>query len=128
MIDQLKAVLTSRRFVVLLGAAVLFAAKWRLVGKPDPAEWSTFLALVAAWLSSESKRRHGGSIASSRRFLVGALSQVLPALLGVFGVAVPAEALAAVNGLVASWILGEGERRHEVSAEDAPPAAEDVDK
>ena len=124
MLDQLKALITSRRVVVLLGAGVLFAAKWKFVGKPDPAEWSTFLALVAAWLQSNAKRRHAGSLASSRRFLVGALSQVVPVLLGMLGVAVPGEALAALNGLVASFILGEGERRH-VEPEDAPPPKPD---
>ncbi len=120
MIKNLTNLVTSRRFVVLLAAGVLFAAKWKFVGKPDPAEWSTFLGVVMAWAFSESKRRHAGSIATSRRFIVAALSQLVPTLLGLLGVEIPAEALAAVNGLVAAKILGEGERRHELDPEDDP--------
>ena len=122
MIKQAINLLTSRRFAVLAGAALLFGLKWRLLGAPAPEDWTTFLAVVAAWMTSESKRRHDGGIVTSRRFVVGALSQVVPALLALLGVSIPSEALAALNGLVASWLLGEGERRHEVSAEDAPPA------
>lgn len=118
---EVRALAASRRVVVLLGAGLLFALRWKLSGRPEAAEWASFLAVVAAWLRSESERRHDGSIARSRRLIVGLLSQVVPAVLALAGVAVPAEALAGVNGLVASWLLGEGARRHETSAEDAPP-------
>lgn len=119
---SLLALATSRRSMVLVSAGLLFAVRWRLLGPPPTEEWVGLLAVVGAWTRSESERRHGEALASSRRFIVAALAAVLPAVLAGAGVVVPPEAVASASGLVAAWILGEGARRHEVSEEDAPPA------
>lgn len=124
---------SSRRILVALVLLALEAARWRLLGRPPTAEIASFLALLGGWVFSESWRRHPDrTLATSQRFLLALLGQVLVAVLGRAGFDVGDEVVATVAGFLTTAVLGlaprphgavEGEGGGEAPAdpEDAPP-------
>ncbi len=120
---RLWALSSSRRILVALVLLALEAARWRLLGRPPTAELASFIALLGGWIFSESWRRHPDeTLASSQRFLLSVLGQVLVAVLGSAGFDVGDDVVATVAGFIATAVLGLAPRPHGKVASSAPPA------
>ena len=134
-VRRLWALSSSRRILVALVLLALEAARWRLLGRPPATELASFLALLGGWLFSESWRRHpDATLATSQRFLLSVVGQVLVAVLGSAGFDVGDEVVATVAGFISTAVLGLAPRPHgpvegaapalpPADPEDAPPGA-----
>lgn len=112
MLRDLLALATSRRLLVPLALVGLMAARWYLLGPPAGAELGAFVASVAAWVTSEARRRHEGRILTSRRLMLTLAQQLLVHLGGRLGLDLPPELVATLSASLAVIVLGEGTRRH----------------